>query len=79
MPKLERWIVAQKMVEVIDGEMLKDLINLGVHIGGGWAQVHQHIMVNSSNKETVERMLRDKGYEVLETSEACHPEVHGPH
>jgi hypothetical protein len=75
MPKLERWIVAQKMVPVLDAETLRKIIELGGHIGGGWCQVHQHINVNADNKEHIEQLLLEKGYEVVETSSTKHPEM----
>jgi hypothetical protein len=75
MPKLERWIVAQKMVPVLDAETLMKIVELGGHIGGGWCLVHQHINVNADNKEQIERLLTDKGYEVVEASSTRHPEI----
>jgi|WetSurMetagenome_2_1015567.scaffolds.fasta_scaffold42302_2 hypothetical protein len=74
MPKLERWIVAQKMVPVLDSEILQKIISLGGHIGGGWCQIHQHINVNSENKEQIEQLLKEKGFEVAEASSIRHPE-----
>jgi phospholipid N-methyltransferase len=74
MPKLERWIVAQKMVSVIDADTLRKIIELGGQIGGGWCQVHQHINVNSENKEQIEKLLQEKGYEVVSASTSRHPE-----
>jgi hypothetical protein len=74
MPKLERWIVAQKMVSVIDADTLKKIIELGGQIGGGWCQVHQHINVNQDNKEQIEKLLIEKGYEVVSASTCRHPE-----
>jgi hypothetical protein len=77
MPKLERWIVAQKMVQVIDAETMKKILDLGGQIGGGWGRIHQHISVNSENKETIEKLLQEKGFELLAASEIRHPEVNG--
>jgi len=79
MPKLERWIVASKMVPIFDQETLKEIVALGATIGGGWSQVHQHINVNSDNKEKIEELLQSRGYEV---SNVCdrrlqHPEMEG--
>lgn len=76
MPKLERWIVASKMVPVFDHETLKDIISLGGGIGGGWSQVHQHINVNADNKEKIEDLLRSRGYEISYIGDAnvTHPE-----
>jgi hypothetical protein len=79
MPKCERWIVAQKMVEVIDAGTMKSILDLGGQIGGGWNQIHQHVFVNPENKEKIEELLRARGFEVLNTGEAHHPEkeAHG--
>lgn len=76
MPKLERWIVVSRMVPVLDQETLQMVLALGGNIGGGWAQVHQHINVNADNKEKVEELLRSRGFEVSELSEKLvrHPE-----
>ena len=75
MPKCERWIVAQKMVEVLDAATIKKVLELGGQIGGGWNRIHQHICVNPENKERIEALLVEKGFEVLMTAELRHPEV----
>ena len=75
MPKLDRWIVAQKMVPVLDSDTLQKIIALGGHIGGGWCQVHQHINVNTENKEEIEKLLIAKGYDVGAASSFKHPET----
>ena len=75
MPKLERWIVAQKMVPVLDPETLNKIIALVGQIGGGWCQIHQHINVNADNKEQIERLLAEKGYEVVDAAATRHPEA----
>lgn len=64
MPKLERWLVASKMVEVLDADTLRAIGQLGGQIGGGWCEVHQHICVNSQNKEQIEDLLKGRGYTV---------------
>jgi hypothetical protein len=76
MPKLERWIVASKMVPVLDRETLKEVIELGGSIGGGWSQVHQHINVNADNKEKIEKLLFSRGYDVSDVCDkmVTHPE-----
>ena len=69
MPRLVRWIVASRMLEVLDKETLRSVLDLGGRIGGGWCLVHQHICVNPENKERIERLLRDSGYTVSEAKE----------
>ena len=78
MPKLERWIVAQKMVQVIDPETIKKIIDLGGQIGGGWSRIHQHICVNPDNKEAIEMLLSEKGFEIAAASDIRHPEIVNP-
>jgi hypothetical protein len=75
MPKLERWIVAQKMVQVIDPETMKKILELGGQIGGGWNRIHQHIFVNSDNKEAIEQLLQENGFELSAPSDIRHPEI----
>jgi hypothetical protein len=79
MPKLERWIVAQKMVQVIDSETMKRILDLGGQIGGGWGRIHQHVSVNPENKETIEKLLLEKGFELSATTEIRHPEFDKEH
>jgi hypothetical protein len=75
MPKCDRWIVAQKMVPVLEADMIGKIIKLGGQVGGGWNRIHQHICVNPDNKEAIESMLIEKGFEVAATSDIRHPEV----
>jgi hypothetical protein len=75
MPKLERWIVAQRMVQVIDPETIKKIIDLGGQIGGGWNRIHQHVSVNPDNKETIEKLLVEQGFELSTPSDSRHPEI----
>jgi hypothetical protein len=77
MPKLERWIVAQKMVQVIDAPTMKKILDLGGQIGGGWGRIHQHVAVNSDNKEVIEKLLQEQGFEISAASDIRHPEVNG--
>jgi phospholipid N-methyltransferase len=77
MPKLDRWIVASKMVHVIDADTMKKILELGGQIGGGWCHIHQHICVNPENKEVIERMLQEKGFEITTAAGVSHPEI--PH
>ena len=76
MPKLSRWIVAYKMVEVLDPETIKQILDHDGHLGGGWSQVHTHIAVNAENKEVIEKILAEKGFKFKEVFELYHPEVH---
>lgn len=81
MPKLQRWIVASKTVDVLDPETRNRILELGGNLGGGWSQVHQHICVNQENKERIEEILREKGFEI---SEPCahtvfHPDYYQAH
>ena len=41
MPKLERWIVASRMVNVLNKETINTILDIGGHIGGGWCEIHQ--------------------------------------
>ncbi len=79
MPKLQRWLIAAKRIEVLDGETLKAIADLGGQIGGGWSQIHQHICVNQGNKEKIEQLLHDKGFTVSdpEDHDVSHPELPG--
>jgi translation initiation factor 1 (eIF-1/SUI1) len=75
-PKLSRWLVASRQVEVIDRQTLRKILDLGGNIGGGWSQVHQHIGVNGDNKEKIEELLQKQGFTVTPADEspAMHPE-----
>ncbi len=76
MPKLEKWIVASRRVEAIDGETRAELVRLGGQIGGGWTEVHRHVLVNPENKEAIEALLRENGYQVCAASDKTlrHPD-----
>lgn len=76
MPKLEKWLVVSKMVPVLDSETLKEVVDLGAQIGGGWCEVHQHIHINPKNKEKIEEVLINKGYKICAPSDESvfHPE-----
>lgn len=74
MPKLSRWIVAEKKIEIFNSETKKEIMSLGGHIGGGFDKVHQHIFVTPDNKEKIEKMLIDQGFEVSPAESADHPE-----
>ena len=80
MPKLERWLIASRMVPVLDSETINTILELGGNIGGGWCEIHQHVCVNARNKERIEELLRAKGFTVSTPSEhrVHHPECHHP-
>jgi len=63
------------MVHVIDGETMKKILDLGGQIGGGWNRIHQHISINPDNRAAIEQLLLDKGFDIVMTSDTCHPEV----
>ena len=81
MPKLERWLVASKVVEVLDPETVELLLELGGQIGGGWYEVHTHICVNQDNKEKIEHLLEAQGLTISPASEHTidHPECNHEH
>ena len=76
MPKLQRWIIASKQLEVVDKETIEAIESIGGQIGGGWGEIHQHICVNKDNKEKIEDMLIAQGFTISVPSErrVCHPE-----
>lgn len=76
MPKLERWLIASKKVDVLDRETQQQVQECGGQIGGGWYEVHVHICVNPQNKEQIEQLLEDKGIAVSAASDhtIIHPE-----
>jgi len=76
MPKLERWLVAVKDVEVLDPGTRRRITELGGNMGGGWYRIHQHICVNSDNKEKIEEELLLSGYTIINSSDRSffHPE-----
>lgn len=76
MPKMERWIIASRMVQVLDRDTMGKILELGGQIGGGWCEVHQHVCVNQDNKERIEELLRNADYTVSYVSEhrILHPE-----
>lgn len=71
----ERWIIAQKMVPVINGETMRKIVDLGGQVGGGWNLIHQHISVNPYNRFSIEQLLLDQEFDIVTTSEVRHPEV----
>lgn len=76
MPKLERWIIASKKIPVLSGEILSKIIDAGGEIGGGWCQIHQHILVNEKNKESIEKILRNENFDISDAGDSSiyHPE-----
>ena len=75
MPKCERWIVARKMVEVLNRETIRQILDLGGQIGGGWNCIHQPVYVNPENKERIEELLEKQGFEITATTDIRHPEI----
>ncbi|MBN2714178.1 MAG: hypothetical protein JXR97_17295 [Planctomycetes bacterium] len=77
MPKLERWIIASKKVRVLDTELEREILGMGGVLGGGFSEIHRHILVNPENKEVIEEHLRAKGYTVLPGTdkEFFHPDT----
>ena len=65
MARLERWIVASKMVPVFDNALLQEIAALGGSVGGGWCEIHQHVHVTPENKEAIEELLVKNGYKLL--------------
>jgi hypothetical protein len=80
MAKMERWIVASKMVEVLDHDTLKEIVDLGATLGGGWSEVHQHIHVTPDNKEKIEAILLKRGYSLHTATDKTvrHPDAERP-
>jgi hypothetical protein len=76
MPKMQHWLIASKMVEVLSPELTRSILDQGGIIGGGWCEIHQHICVNTKNKETIEAQLAEEGFTVSYPSEhrVRHPE-----
>jgi len=76
MAKLERWLIVAKGVEIFDAEDIRKLSELNAQMGGGWNKVHQHLNVNSDNKEAVEAYFTSRGFEVEASSDKAffHPE-----
>ena len=81
MPKMQRWIVASKMVEVLDKELLEGILEAGGQIGGGWCEIHQHICVNCDNKERIEALLRERGFSITSPDDhsVYHPDYYREH
>ena len=81
MPKLHRWLIASKSIEVLDRETFETIEALGGHVCGGWTEVHQHICVNKDNKEKIEALLQEQGFtiSVPEEHRIYHPEYHMAH
>lgn len=78
MPKLERWIIASKEVEVLDEAAAAAIRDLGGKMGSSWGEVHQHICVTPYNKEKIEDLLKSAGFsiEYMSEKDVRHPELH---
>ncbi len=76
MPKLERWLVVSKTMEILDSEAHNTLLDQNVQLGGGWNRIHQHICVNSNNKEEIEEYLISRGFDIHASTDRTffHPE-----
>jgi len=81
MPKLQRWLIASKMIEVLDPDTIKTILDMGGQIGGGWCEVHQHVCVNRYNKEKIEELLVAKGFTVSAPQDRLifHPDLQACH
>jgi hypothetical protein len=81
MPKLHRWLIASKTVDVFDHETLETIESLGGHVCGGWGEIHQHICVNKDNKERIEALLEAQGFSISypEDHRIFHPEYYVAH
>jgi hypothetical protein len=76
MPKLDRWLVASKVVDALDSDAVREIHALGGQIGGGWYEIHTHICVNQENKEKIEHLLQSQGLRISSASDEDiqHPE-----
>lgn len=76
MPKLERWLIVAKNVEILTAEDIRVVDSMNAQMGGGWNKVHQHLNVNAENREAVETYFTTRGFEVVEASDKSffHPE-----
>ncbi len=70
MPKLARWLIVSKKVDVFSKEVIDELQKMGVQFGGTHKLADQHIQVNHENKEKVEAFLIEHGYIVSEADSA---------
>jgi hypothetical protein len=52
------WLVASRMLAVLDKDTLRAVLNAGGQTGGGWCEIHQHIGVDEGNREKIEEILR---------------------
>ena len=56
-PESTSWIIASRMLPVLDRETLKAVFDAGGEVAGGWCEVHQHIRVDDGNKEQIRELL----------------------
>ena len=56
-PENAQWLIASRMLPVLDKDTLKAVLETGGQIGGGWCEIHQHIRVDEHNREKVEEIL----------------------
>lgn len=64
----DRWIIASRIVPVLDAESQAAIAGMGGVIGGGNAEIRLHIHVSSDNRDAIESFLRSKGLTVSEAS-----------
>jgi len=76
MPKLDRWIIASREVDILDKDTDHALRDMGALTAGGWNIVHQHVLVTYENKEKIERYMASRGYNVRPASDTSffHPD-----
>lgn len=56
-PENAHWLIASRMVGVLDKNTLREVLEAGGQIGGGWCEVHQHIHIEEQEREKVEEVL----------------------
>jgi len=69
MPRLQRWIVARKIVPVFSTETAKKLTDLGANLGDGDFNLHQIVNVNFRNREKVIELLIADGFSVTDAED----------
>lgn len=57
-PESAGWLIASRMLPVLDRDTLKAVFDAGGEVAGGWCEVHQHIRVDEGNREQIREVLR---------------------